>query len=108
MPSLLRFLPLILALGVFAKFSWQISVSNDVTKLLVSSTSDLFRLDDLAVHVAEEKAGKVERLEQEIASLRARLEQSQRQGLSSNAIDGVQHCYCKSNNTRVHNSAQNM
>ena len=117
--ALIRFLAVILALGVFSNFSSQISVSNDVNKILASSTSDLFRLDDLAVHVAEEKAEKIKRLEQEVASLRARLEQSQRQGGSSNAIDGgengdganadAQHLEgssAESNNTRIRNNAE--
>ena len=79
-----------------------------MTKLLASSTSDLFRLDDLAVHVAEEKAGKIERLEREIASLRARLEQSQRQGGGGADADAkrFETSTAESNNTRVHNSAE--
>ena len=106
--ALIRFLAVILALGVFSNVSSQISVSNDVTKLLASSTSDLFRLDDLAVHVAEEKAGKIERLEQEVASLRAQLEQSQRQGGGGADADAkhLETATAESNNTRVHNSAQ--
>jgi len=72
---LLRFLAAVLVLGVFSTYSSQISVSNDVQALVASSAGGLVRLDgsDLAVHVAEEKGQQIERLEGEIASLRARL-----------------------------------
>ena len=83
---LLRFLAAVLVLGVFSTYSSQISVSNDVQALVASSAGGLVRLDgsDLAVHVAEEKGQKIERLERQIASLRARLEEED----NSSAVGG--------------------
>jgi len=109
--ALIRFLAVILALGVFSNFSSQISVSNEVQTLMASSTGGLVRLDDFAVHVAEEKAGKIERLEKEIDSLRAQLEESQKQQGNSNpfrrdATDAPHHHAGNQTDDGIHNSAE--